>query len=184
MSLRTSRSLISQRTDDLMVYRYVFNAAVSGIAVAAGHDFGFEIVRWPGAGVAARLVADNVPGIGLRIQDGNTVQLVVNGPNGIVVTALTVAPFDTTQWHTYDLRIFNATATADAFLTLRIDNAVQALSAINSNWGAVGTNLPPTTLLGSFVGWVPTIISDANNNNGLFVQQLHMIAAPNELMTL
>jgi hypothetical protein len=184
MMLRTSRSLISQAVDDTMVYRFVVNMAGGGIAVAAGRDFGFELVRFNGAAVATRIAADAAPGIGLRLQDANVVQLLINGPNGTIVTNLTAGPFDVTAFHTYDLRIFNATANTDAFLTLRIDGALQALSAINSNWGAIGTNLPPIALNGSFAGFVPTLVTDSQNNNGFFVQQCHMICAPNELMTL
>lgn len=184
--LRTSRSLIGPTVDDCAVYRIVVAMCGGGVVVTAGRDFGFELVRYAGSGVQSRLVADNVPGIGLRIQDGNVVQLLINGPNGIVVRDLTAAPFNINSvWHTFDMRFFSATANADAFWTLRIDNApVTTLAAVDTSWGAVGTNLPAVPLNGAFAGFVPTLINDSANNNGLFVHQVHLIAAPTELMTL
>lgn len=182
--LRTSRSLISSFVDDTSVYRLIVTMCRNGAAAAAGRDFGFEIVRWNGAALS-RIAADNVPGIGLRLQSANVVQLLVNGPNGLVVTDLTAGPFNTDlEWHAFDLRFFSATPAADARWTLRIDGAPIALSDINSSWGAVGTNLPPVPLNGANVGFVPSLISDANVGAGLFAQLVHLIAAPSELMTL
>jgi len=182
--LRTSRSLISPFVDDTSVYRFIVTMCRNGAAAAAGRDIGFELVRYNGA-AASRIAADNAPGIGLRLQSANVVQLLVNGPNGLVVTDLTAAPFNTDlEWHAFDLRFFSATSTTDARWTLRIDGAPIALSDINSSWGAVGTNLPPVPLNGANVGFVPSLISDANAGTGLFAQLVHLIAAPSELMTL
>jgi hypothetical protein len=180
---RTSKSLISPRVDDAFVYRFLWNFAGAGIALVGARDFGFEIVRFAGPAVVARLVGDNVPGIGFRIQDANTLQFLVNGPNGLQTVNLTAAPFDTTKFHSIDLRVFCASATADASLTVRLDDSPVALSTANSSWSA-GTNLPAMQGTGSFVGFVPTIVSDAAANNSFFVQTLRMICAPSELMTL
>lgn len=182
--LRTSRSAISPAVDDCAVYRFVINMAGFGTTVGAGEDFGFEIVRFAGNGVGIRLDKGDIPGIGLRIQSANVVHFLVNGPLGRNFFALTAAPFDTTQLHSYDLRLFSATPTADARLTLRIDGAVQALPATMSDWGAPGSLLPPMQGTAGFVGFVPTLVSCAGSLNFLYVQQMHMCCAPSELMTL
>lgn len=182
MALRTSRSAISPICDDCFVYRLIVIMAGPGVVVANNQDFGFEVVRWTGA--LARLAADGADGFGIRLADANTAQLIVHGPNGLVATNLTAAPFDTTIFHTYEFRVFQAGPTSDAFLTLRLDGAVIALSAVNSNFAAPGTNLPATALTGNFMSFVPTMVSGANQAANLFVQRCRMIAAPSELMTL
>lgn len=189
--LRVQRSKIGPYCDDCSVYRIIFTAATGAVAPAANRDWGFELSIYQGApGFTSRIVVDAAPGIGLRFNSANVVQLLVRGPNGLVITDLTAAPFTTVNtFHTFDMRFFSATEFVDAFWTLRIDGGVVALSDVNSNWGAVGTNLPPMSGVGggagtSTVGFIPSIVSDANNNNGLFVKQLRCIAAPSELMTL
>jgi hypothetical protein len=181
--LRTSRSLITPLTDDMFCYRLVACMAGNGVAAAAGSDFGFQVTQIPTPASSSRIVADAAQGFGLRIQDTNTVQFLTRGANGLITVNLTVAPFDTTQWHRYEFRLTSASAVADAFLELRIDGNLIAMDPLNSSWG-VGTNLPPVPLNGTLAGFMSSIVSAANNVNALFVTSVNMIAAPSILMTL
>lgn len=181
VTLRTSRSPIDGRTDDCAVYRFVLTWAPSFVALGAGGELGFQLSQYNG-GAGQRIIGDVTPGIGINLSDGNTVTLIVRGPNGLVSTVLpgVVSPF----LCVFDLRFFSATATVDAYWTLRVNGALVPLSAINSNWGAPGTNLPPAAVSGSSCGFVPSLVSSAQNSNALNVQLFELIAAPTELMTL
>jgi hypothetical protein len=181
LMLRTSKSKIVGAVDDQQVYRIVVTMAGGGIAVNAGQDFGFEVIRT--IGTFGRVFADANDGFGIRIQDSHIVQFFVRGPNGLIVRNLTAAPFDTTDWHSFDFRISSATDAVDAKLALLMDTVAVDLGAANSSWAA-GTNLPATSLLNGLMGFTPVLVSAAGNDNGLFVQQVHMMAAPSVLMTL
>ncbi len=188
--LRTTRSKISQYVDDCSVYRILFTMSGQGIAVAANRDFGFTLSRFQGAGGGgSRVEADAAPGIMIRLQNTAILQLVIRGPNGLVVTDITPAGWNSNLvLHTFDMRLFSATETADAYWTLRIDGSLVALSAANGTWG-VGTNLPDCLGVGGAaitrtVGFVPSVVNDAGAAMSLFVYQVRMIAAPTELMTL
>jgi hypothetical protein len=182
MFFRTSRANVSPTDDDQACYRIIWLFCGSGLAVNAGQDFGLEICRIGAAGLG-RINAGGDDGFGIRIQDANILQWLVRGPNGFLTQNITAAPFDTTAWHSVDLRITSATATADATLELRLDDAVVNLGTANTSWAA-GTNLPPAAILAAQVGFMPVQCSVAGNNNALFTHQLRMIAAPSVLMTL
>lgn len=173
--IKTSKSNINPIADDQACKRFLINMAGGGIAIGAG-DFGFQVTR--NSAGAGRIVGDANDGFGLQIQNGNVINFIVRGPNGLIApVALTGAPFDTTAWHTYDFLIIDATSTNEASLSLKIDNVPVALPALSASW-AIGTNLPPAALTGGLVGFTPVVVSDSKNNNGFFVQQLRMITAP------
>lgn len=181
--LRTSRTPIDGTVDDCAVYRFVITMGCSA-AVGANGEMGFQLSQY-NAGGGQRIIGDNSPGIGINLPNGtNQVDLLVRGPNGLVTTTLAVpgsAPFPAS---TFDLRFFSATATADAFWTLRVNGSVIALSAINSSWGAPGTNLPPVASSGGAVGFTPSLVAAGNAATLLTVRSCQLIAAPSELMTL
>lgn len=181
VTLRTSRSLIDGTVDDCAVYRFLMVMSSSANAGANG-EMGFQLTQWAN-GAGTRIIGDNAPGVGINLPLGtNEVDVIVRGPNGLVVTPL-VVPGNATFMSTFDLRFFSATATADAFWTLRVNGNVIPMSAANSSWAA-GTNLPPAANVGGSVGFVPSLVCSGNSNSLLAVRSVQLIAAPSELMTL
>lgn len=182
MLLRTTKQFISAAYDDQAVYRYVWMFAGDGVAANAGQDFGLEFIQTGAAG-GARILADVGFGFGFRVADANVLQFIARGPNGLVTTPFTAAPFNTALWHTLDLRIKSATDTSEATLDLRLDDQVVNLGPANSSW-APGTNLPPSALVGAQVGFEAQLVSAAGNVNNLYTHQLRFMTAPTVALTL
>lgn len=184
VTLRTSRTPIDGTTDDCAVWRFLIVMSAER-NVAGGGEQGFQITQWNN-GAGCRLIGDNAPGFALDLPDQtNDIWFRANGPNGLQSINLGTPGQASSFLSTFDLRVFSATATADAFLTLRCNGVVAAIPAIFSNWGAVGTNLPPVGSVAGSVGFVPSLVSSSQAANGvLAVQSLEMMCAPTELNTL
>lgn len=179
--LRTSRTPIDGTVDDCAVYRFVIVMGATA-SIGAGGEQGFQITQY-NAGGGQRIVADASPGIAIDLANGlGSPRVIVRGPNGLQTQDL--SPTTAAFLSTYDIRLFSATAKADAFWTLRINGQVQPLLAINSSWGAPGTNLPPAASSGGAVGFTPSLVASAQATSALFVRSCQLIAAPTELMTL
>jgi hypothetical protein len=178
--LRTSRTPIDGSVDDCAAYRFVVVMSAAS-ATAGGGEQGFQLTQYNN-GAGQRLVGDLSPGIAINLPQGtNNVEVLIRGPNGLVSQVFAgVGDF----LSTFDMRVFSATSTLDAYWSLRINGAVQPLLAVNSNWGAIGTNLPPVGITAGSVGFVPSLVASAQNANILAVQSVELIAAPTELMTL
>ncbi len=178
----TSRVAMNPPENDRAVYRIIWTFAGSGLAPNAGIDFGLEFTRI--VGTLGRILIDVADGFGFRL-NGTTLEWIVRGPNGLKTVNIATAAggFDITQWHTLDMRIRGATATADATLELLLDGTAVNLGAANSSWAA-GTNLPPEALVGVNVGFRPNIFAAAGNANSINVYQLRRICAPTVAATL
>lgn len=180
MHIKTTVNAITPANDDEQCYRVFCNMAMQ-FAPTPGTDYGFEIVQ--GAGTS-RILQEALPGFGFVIQDGNVVNFIVRGGLGLVTTALTGAPFDTTQFHSYELRVTSATALVPAGLAVLIDNvAVTTLPAAVTSWGGA-TALPVSALAGGRTGFRPAVYNVSAINNALFVQKIRFCSAPNMAATL
>jgi hypothetical protein len=176
----TTKSNVIPPFNDQAVYRIVWLFAGSGVAPNANTDFGLEFIH---ASIASRIFTGAGPGWGFRLVDGNTLAFVCRGGNGLIQQNLTVAPFDTTAFHSLDIRVTAATQTADALLSARLDDVPLNLGALNSSWAA-GTNLPVQQLSGGAVGFFPALVISGGNANNFWTHQLRLIAAPTSFATL
>lgn len=156
----------SQAADDSTCMRVWANMQVSNGAPIT-NDQGFYMVQ-PG-GVTPRVIIDGGAGFGFNIGQTGVVSFVTRGPNGLITTALTAAPFDVTQHHTYEMWIQGMTPTSDGSLTALIDGIVVPLPALSRNWRA-GTNLPPNVTLSAESGFVPAWVT----SNGILNSTVHM----------
>ena len=181
-NIRTAPQLYGPDADQESAFRCIFI-----MAAQFGGGGGFDI----GGGVCmarqsnCRPLADNENGIFIRIGGANVAQLVIRGQNGLVTQALTSAPFDTTQLHSYELRIVSAGVQAGAYAQLQvlIDAAVvPGLPAISTSW-APGTNLPANQRNGTQMGYFPTMHNTSGLANHLY-GQFRGQYGPNLLNTL
>lgn len=180
MHIKTSLNAITAANDDEQCFRVFCNMAL-GVPPTPNTEYGFEIVQGTGT---SRILQEALPGFGFILQDNNVVNLIVRGGLGLVTIALTGAPFDTTQFHSYEFRVTSATATVPAGLAVLIDNvAVQSLPATVTSWGGA-TALPVSALAGGRTGFRPAVYNVSGVANGLFVQKIRFCSAPTMAATL
>jgi hypothetical protein len=96
----------------------------------------------------------------------------VRGPNGLITTNLTAAPFDITVHHTYEVWVIGATPTADAFLVVLLDGVQQNVPILSRSWQA-GSNLPANTTLSGESNFAVQATADSHVLNGTF--HIHQI---------
>jgi hypothetical protein len=140
------------------------------------NDQGLYMVQ-PG-GITPRVILDGGAGFGFLVGQAGVVSFVVRGPNGLILTPLTAAPFDVTAHHTYELLIAGVTPFSDGSLTALIDGIAAPLPALSRSWGP-GTNLPPNVTNAAESGFVPAITSSNGVlNSTVHVQQLGIAWGP------
>jgi hypothetical protein len=172
--IKTTLNALAFQVDDEQCFRVFCNMAMSSAPVP-GTDYGWYMTT---ANTNGRILGDVATGFGFLYVDANTVNFISRGPLGLVQQAVTVAPFDTTQFHCYEMRITSATATTAAGLSVLIDNVPIVLPASLSSWGGVSA-LPPSILFGGTrAGFRPGLYNTSGLLNALFVQKLRFLSAP------
>jgi hypothetical protein len=165
-NVKTARTHVQPAVaDDSTCYRVWANLACSNGAPNT-NDQGLYMIQ-PG-GVTPRIIIDGGAGFGFLVGQTGIVSFVVRGPNGLIITPLTAAPFDVTAHHTYEMLIAGMTPTSNGSLTALIDGIVAPLPALSRTWGP-GTNLPPNVTFSAESGFVPAIIS----SNGILNSTVH-----------
>lgn len=172
--IKTTLNSVPFQCDDEQCFRVFCTMALQN-PPTPGTDYGFEMVQGSGTG---RILQEALNGFGFQLQTANIVNLIVRGPLGLLTVALTAAPFDTTQFHTYELRITSASSNLDAGLAVLIDNVpVAGLPVTVTSWAA-GTGLPASALVGGRVGFRAAVYNVSGINNALFVARLRFMSAP------
>lgn len=178
MHIKTARVAIPPANDDEHCFRVYCNMAIAA-APNAGAEMAWNCTAADGNGWLTG--GSPATGWGFYFADANSVFLRARGPNGTVVTQVLAG--DVTQWHSYELRITNATATADAQFQVRIDGVVVNVPPAFSSWAA-GTNLPGAAVRATRVGFRPVLASGDGKANQLYVSCLRMMSAPTPLALL
>jgi hypothetical protein len=140
------------------------------------HDYGFQVSRT--LGTTGFVLKDANDGWHLQLESATVVRLFVRGPNGLISTAITAAPFDTTKFHTYEMRFWGATVRNPARFQLLIDGTPVSLPTATTSWAA-GTNNPSSVLTAGRTGFRPMITNFPGLANGLYVSRVKLIAAQN-----
>lgn len=179
--IKTSLNAIPFPCDDETCFRVIVNMAL-GLTPTPGTDYGYYLTT---ANTNGRVLADAAVGFGFQIVDGNVVNFVTRGGLGLISIALTAAPFDTTAFHAYEMRVTSATAIAQASLAILIDNVpVASVPATVTGWGP-GSALPPSVLFGGTrAGFRVGVYNTSGIINGLFVQKIRFMSAPTMDATL
>jgi hypothetical protein len=119
-------------------------------------------------------------GFGFQFLPNGTVAFVTVTGGIAVLTVVSPAGFDYTQWHVYELWIFAATSSADAYLIPLIDNTPVALPLTSRSWAA-GSKLPPLQNIGAVQPgflvqcWNNSSSGAANKTN---IHQVRIMAGP------
>jgi hypothetical protein len=175
--LNTTRNALAAINNDILCWRIIWNAATF-VAPANTGEVGLYLITDQNT---PKIVTGTSSGFGFRFfNDGSVGFTTITGGLATTTTLKAVASgYDLTDVHSYELRLFGATANADANLEVLIDNVTLTalLPATSKSWAA-GTKLPPTQLTGANLGFIPTAVAMANVASGLFVNQMRVIAGP------
>ena len=183
LHIRTTKPAFWPLDDDWNVHRVVFVCALAG-AVSTDNDHGFELINSNAA--AEGILRTPRLGFGIRFAVGGTngkVNFITR--NGGVTTETTlatdgVAGFNIQNFHSYELRIFQAMPTTDAFVKILIDSVV----ALTVSWAGGTLPVPGSESGNANVSFFPTAIANSSNTSGLRIRGISFQAAPNELAIL
>ena len=170
--------------DPLLVQRWLMTLAFPQQSASTNNgDMGME---WVFANDSGSILQGAANGFGLQAVGPNRMDWIVRGGNGLVRQTVTVAPFDVTVFHQYEVRVTNQYGENDAQVQLFIDGLPVTLAADNAVWNNTTTNLPPNTFNGGSFGFRPVLMNRSQGaaDNSLAVQQMQYIAAPSLQDTL
>lgn len=167
LHIRTTKGYAPPTLDDDLGFMRILVTMSSAQTPGTLRDFGMQITQ----AATGCIYRDGASGFGFNIDvsGGNPIlDFVVRGPNGLLHnTGGNLATVDTTKWHTYEIRIQSATANAEASMTPYVDGVpVTGLAATTLSW-ATGTDLPPSVVTGSSIGFNVVFVSDGNAAAGL-----------------
>lgn len=183
LHIRTTKPAFWPLDDDWNVHRVMFICALAG-AVSTDNDHGLELINSNVA--AAGILRTPEIGFGIRFAVGGTngkVNFITRNAGVTTETTLAtdgVAGFNIQNFHAYELRIFQAMPTTDAFVKILIDS-VQVLSV---SWAGGTLPIPGSTSGNANTSFFPTAIANSSNTSGLRIRGISFQAAPTELAIL
>jgi hypothetical protein len=170
--LRTTKPANWPLDDDWNVHRVVWVASMSQTPTST-NDTGLQLIN---SNTASEGII-RTPRAGLGLQFSTTgLSFLANNGGGPVQTVLAtngVGGYNAQDWHAYELRIFNALPTSDAFIKVVIDNVIVA----TISWA--GGTLPVPSA--AAVAFFPALWNNSTGGGAVCTHYLGFQAAQSEL---